>query len=366
MAERLKKKILENEKLVDIVVGPDAYRDIPNLIKILDFDKKRSINVLLSRDETYADISPLRFSSNKVSAFVTIMRGCDNMCTFCVVPFTRGRERSRDPYSILKECHDVYNRGYKEIILLGQNVDSYKWIDFSKKNTKNIKSFTFSKLLELLAISLPKIRIRFSTSNPHDMTQDVLKIINKYENICKHIHLPFQSGSNSILKRMNRKYTKENYLNLIDNIRLIIPECSLSHDVITGFCGETNQDHNETMKLMNYVKYDYGYMFYYSPRPNTIAYRKFNDNVSIVIKKQRLRQIIELQRKHSYYRMLNYLGTNQKILIEGLSKKNTNFFFGRNSQNAVVVFPKNKHYIGETVQVKIKSCTSATLIGEIV
>lgn len=372
MAERLKIKILEEEKLIDFVVGPDAYRDLPNLIESVK-NGRRAINVILSKDETYADISPVRLSGNGVTAFVTITRGCDNMCTFCIVPFTRGRERSRDPNTILAECKNLWDNGYKEVTLLGQNVDSYFWYggglkkDFYKISNTNIKKLIivdFSQLLELVAKTLPGMRIRFSTSNPYDMSEKVLNVIKKYNNICKYIHLPVQSGSTNVLRNMNRKHTREEYCTLIDKIREIIPECTISYDIIVGFCGETEQDHEDTISLMNYVKYDFGYMFSYSMRPGTIAGKKLIDNVPKEIKKKRLQEIIKLQREHSYNRMQRYLGKIENVLIEGTSKKDINHWYGRNSQNTVVVFPKGEYKIGDFVDVKIHHCTSATLIGE--
>lgn len=370
MSERLKYKILENEKLVDIILGPDSYREIINLIEFVK-DGKSGVNTILSRDETYADISPVRISGNGVTAFITITRGCDNMCTFCVVPFTRGRERSRDPNTIIKECKSLYINGYKEIILLGQNVDSYLWYggglkkDFYKiDDLEKSRSIKFDKLLELVAVSVPRMRIRFSTSNPYDMSENVLNVINKYDNICKSIHLPVQSGSNKILKKMNRKHTREEYILLINKIREIIPECSISHDMITGFCDETEEDHNDTLNLMKYIKYDFGYMFAYSERKGTQAQKKLIDNVPQEIKKRRLKEIIYLQREHSYFRMNQYLGKIKKVLIENESKKNSNYWCGRTSQNSVVVFPKGKNKIGDIVSIKILNCTSATLIGK--
>lgn len=363
MAKRLKNKILEDKKLVDIIAGPDSYRDIPRLIQSFIYNKKYTINVLLSREETYADITPLRYNANGVNAFITIMRGCDNMCTFCVVPFTRGRERSRDPQSIINECYDVHNKGYKEVILIGQNVDSYYWNHEFNIFNKYYSNVTFANLLSFIALSLPDLRIRFSTSNPHDMTEDVLFVIKQYDNICKHIHLPVQSGSNKILKKMNRKYTREGYINLIDKIRDIIPDCSISHDIIAGFCGENNRDHLDTLSLMDYVKYNFGFMFSYSSRPNTLAFRSLKDDVPEQLKKQRLMEIIKIQQEHSYFRMSQYLNSWQEVLVEGVSKKSNLFLYGRNSQNSVVVFPRKNYSIGDILQVKINSFTSATLIG---
>ncbi|WGH26739.1 MAG: tRNA (N6-isopentenyl adenosine(37)-C2)-methylthiotransferase MiaB [Candidatus Bostrichicola ureolyticus] len=372
MAKRLKEKFLEEEKLINLVIGPDSYRDIPNLISSVE-DGKNAVNTILSRDETYADINPVHFE-NKITAFITIMRGCDNMCSFCIVPFTRGRERSRDPDTIIKECKLLYNKGYREITLLGQNVDSYIWYNgsgikrdiYKMPNINYNNLIDFAKLIELIAISVPNMRIRFSTSNPHDMSKKVLTIIKKYPNICKNIHLPVQSGSTRILKKMNRKYSREEYIYLIDQIRNIIPECSISHDIITGFCGETEQDHNDTLSLMEYVKYDYGYMFIYSVRPGTIAEKHFKDDVPMDIKKRRLKEIINLQKKHSYFRMQQYIGKIQEVLIEKVSKKDKNYWSGRNSQNVTVVFPKQNSKIGTFVNVKIHNIISSTLIGKII
>ncbi|WGH27746.1 MAG: tRNA (N6-isopentenyl adenosine(37)-C2)-methylthiotransferase MiaB [Candidatus Bostrichicola ureolyticus] len=372
MAKRLKEKFLEEEKLINLVIGPDSYRDIPNLISSVE-DGKNAVNTILSRDETYADINPVHFE-NKITAFITIMRGCDNMCSFCIVPFTRGRERSRDPDTIIKECQLLYNKGYREITLLGQNVDSYIWYNgsgikrdiYKMPNINYNNLIDFAKLIELIAISVPNMRIRFSTSNPHDMSKKVLTIIKKYPNICKNIHLPVQSGSTRILKKMNRKYSREEYIYLIDQIRNIIPECSISHDIITGFCGETEQDHNDTLSLMEYVKYDYGYMFIYSVRPGTIAEKHFKDDVTMDIKKRRLKEIINLQKKHSYFRMQQSIGKIQEVLIEKVSKKDKNYWSGRNSQNVTVVFPKQNSKIGTFVNVKIHNIISSTLIGKII
>ncbi|MDC3348834.1 tRNA (N6-isopentenyl adenosine(37)-C2)-methylthiotransferase MiaB, partial [Flavobacteriaceae bacterium] len=321
MAERLKDKFLDEEKIVDLVVGPDAYKDIPNLLEEIN-EGRNAVNVILSKEETYGDISPVRLSSNGVTAFVSITRGCDNMCTFCVVPFTRGRERSRDPKSILNEIKDLNNSNYKEITLLGQNVDSYLWYGGGlKKDFKNANEFVkktsvdFSKLLKLVAESFPKLRIRFSTSNPQDMSLDVIKTMSTFDNICNYIHLPVQSGSDSILKSMNRQHTRDEYLSLIENIRNIIPDCGVSHDMITGFPNESNEDHKQTLSLMKEVKYDFGYMFKYSERPGTYAAKKFEDNIEESIKKTRLQEIIDLQRAHSHYRTKQYLGKVVEVLI---------------------------------------------------
>ncbi|MGB2087485.1 MAG: tRNA (N6-isopentenyl adenosine(37)-C2)-methylthiotransferase MiaB [Psychroflexus salarius] len=372
MAERLKSKFLEEEKIVDLVVGPDAYKDIPNLLQEVE-DGKNAMNVILSKEETYGDISPVRLQSNGVSAFVSITRGCDNMCTFCVVPFTRGRERSRDPKSILDEVNDLWDKGFKEITLLGQNVDSYLWYGGGLKkdfeNASEIQKATavkFSGLLELVAKAQPKMRIRFSTSNPQDMTLDVIEVMSKYRNICNYIHLPVQSGSDRILKAMNRLHTREEYFTLIDNIRKIIPECGISQDMIAGFPTETEDDHKDTLSLMKYVKYDFGFMFAYSERPGTLAGRKMEDDVPADVKKRRLQEIIALQQEHSLYRTKQHLGKVEEVLIEKESKKSDAHWSGRNSQNTTVVFPKEDYKIGDYVNVKIIDCTSATLIGEAV
>ncbi|WP_243414860.1 tRNA (N6-isopentenyl adenosine(37)-C2)-methylthiotransferase MiaB [Flagellimonas aquimarina] len=372
MAERLKSKFLEEEKIVDMVVGPDAYKDLPNLIQEIN-EGRNAVNVILSKDETYGDVAPVRLNSNGVTAFVSITRGCDNMCTFCVVPFTRGRERSRDPKSILEEVNDLWERGFKEVTLLGQNVDSYLWYggglkkDFEKASEmQKAVSVNFANLLELVARAQPKMRIRFSTSNPQDMTLDVIESMAKYENICDYIHLPVQSGSNRILKAMNRLHTREEYFKLIDNIRKIIPDCAISQDMIAGFPTETEEDHQDTLSLMEYVKYDYGFMFAYSERPGTMAARKLDDDIPEQTKKRRLQEIIEIQRKHSFFRTQQHMGKTEEVLIEGVSKKSDAHWMGRNSQNTVVVFPKENYKVGDFVHVKINECTSATLIGEAV
>ncbi|RIV70546.1 tRNA (N6-isopentenyl adenosine(37)-C2)-methylthiotransferase MiaB [Flagellimonas aequoris] len=372
MAERLKNKFLEEEKIVDMVVGPDAYKDLPNLIQEID-EGRNAVNVILSKDETYGDVAPVRLNSNGVTAFVSITRGCDNMCTFCVVPFTRGRERSRDPQSILEEVNDLWERGFKEVTLLGQNVDSYLWYggglkkDFEKASEiQKATSVNFAKLLEMVAEAQPKMRIRFSTSNPQDMTLDVIESMAKYDNICKYIHLPVQSGSNRILKEMNRLHTREEYFELIDNIRKMIPDCAISQDMITGFPTETEEDHQDTLSLMEYVKYDFGFMFAYSERPGTLAERKMEDDVPEETKKRRLREIIDLQQKHGLFRTQEHVGRVEEVLIEGPSKKSDAHWMGRNSQNTVVVFPKEQYQVGDFVNVKINECTSATLIGEAV
>ena len=370
MAERLKSKFLDEEKIVDLVVGPDAYKDIPNLLGEIN-EGRNAVNVILSKEETYGDISPVRLSSNGVTAFVSITRGCDNMCTFCVVPFTRGRERSRDPKSILEEIQNLKDSNYKEITLLGQNVDSYLWYggglkkDFKKASSLQKKtSIDFAKLLKLVGEAFPEIRIRFSTSNPQDMNLDVIKTMASYPNICNYIHLPVQSGSDSVLKEMNRQHTRKEYLDLIKQIKSLIPNCGISHDMITGFPNETDEDHNQTLSLMKEVKYDFGYMFKYSERPGTFAAKKFEDNVDEEVKKVRLQEIIDLQQSHSKFRTKQYVGKTVEVLIEKESKKSSSHWAGRNEQNTVVVFPKKSHKIGDFVNVKINDCTSATLIGE--
>lgn len=372
MAERLKTKFLEEEHLVDLVVGPDAYRDLPNLLKNTD-DGRNAINVLLSKEETYADISPIRLGGNGVTAFVSITRGCDNMCTFCVVPFTRGRERSRDPHSILKECKELRENGYKEITLLGQNIDSYLWYgggpkkDFLKASElQRATAINFAQLLNMVAEACPEIRIRFSTSNPQDMHEEVLHVMAKHDNICKYIHLPVQSGSTTVLQRMNRQHTREEYINLVDKIREIVPDCAISHDIIAGFCGETEEEHQETLSLMKYAKYDFGYMFAYSERPGTLAHKKMKDDVPTEIKSRRLKEIINLQQELSLERMKTYTNKVHEVLIEGTSKKSKDQWYGRISQNAVVVFTKtDQTKVGDFVNVLVNDCTSATLIGEI-
>jgi tRNA-2-methylthio-N6-dimethylallyladenosine synthase len=372
MAERLKSKFLEEEKIVDLVVGPDAYKDLPNLIAEVE-DGRNAVNVMLSKDETYGDISPVRLNSNGVTAFVSITRGCDNMCTFCVVPFTRGRERSREPQSIIEEVNDLWNKGFKEITLLGQKVDSYLWYggglkkDFEKASElEKATAVNFSKLLELCAEAQPKMRIRFSTSNPQDMTLDVVETMAKYRNICNYIHLPVQSGSNRILKAMNRQHTREEYFELIDNIKRILPDCTISQDMIVGFSTETDQDHQDTLSLMEHVKYSFGYMFAYSERPGTLAERKLEDDIPLAIKKQRLAEIVALQQKHSLYRTQQEVGKIVEVLIEKDSKKSSAHWSGRTQHNTVAVFPKEHYKVGDFVNVKTTDCTSATLIGEAV
>ncbi len=369
MAERLKEKFLDEEKIVDLVVGPDAYKDLPNLLLEVSAGRD-AINVILSKDETYGDISPVRLMSNGITALVSITRGCDNMCTFCVVPFTRGRERSREPQSIMNEIQDLWHKGFKEITLLGQNVDSYLWYGGGLKkdfeNASEMQKATavdFDQLLEMVAVGFPKMRIRFSTSNPQDMHESVLHVIAKYDNICKHIHLPVQSGSNRILKEMNRLHTREEYMNLIDKIKTIIPNNSISQDMIAGFPTETEQDHQDTLSLMEYVKYNFGYMYSYSERPGTLAGRKMKDDVSEETKARRLQEIVDLQQKHSWFRAEEFIGKIVEVLVEKVSKKSTEEFSGRNSQSITVVFPKENYKIGDFVNVKITSCTSGTLKG---
>ncbi len=367
MAERLKSQLLEEEKLVDLVAGPDAYRDLPNLVNEVGTGQK-AVNVLLSREETYAEITPVRLDTNGVSAFISIMRGCDNMCSFCVVPFTRGRERSRDPESIVAEAHDLYNRGYREVTLLGQNVDSYRW-NITKKNEiidAEKETVNFAQLLEKVALVNPGLRIRFSTSHPKDMTDDVLHTMAKYENICEYIHLPVQSGSSDVLHRMNRGYTREWYFDRIDAIRRIMPDCAISTDIIAGFCGETEAEHQDTVSLMQAVKYDFAYMFFYSERPKTLAARKFADDVPEVEKKRRLTEIIDVQMAHSLISNQKAVGKIHKVLVEGDSRRSSEHQCGRNTQNVMCVFPKNGNKSGDYVNVKVTECTAATLLGEIV
>ncbi|MEG2100794.1 MAG: tRNA (N6-isopentenyl adenosine(37)-C2)-methylthiotransferase MiaB [Flavobacterium sp.] len=370
MAERLKSQFLEEEKIVDLVVGPDAYKDLPNLLAEVE-EGRDAINVILSKEETYGDISPVRLMSNGITALVSITRGCDNMCTFCVVPFTRGRERSREPQSIMAEIQDLWNKGFKEITLLGQNVDSYLWYGGGLKkdfvNASEMQKATavdFDQLLEMVAVGFPKMRIRFSTSNPQDMHESILHVIAKYPNICKHIHLPVQSGSNRILKEMNRLHTREEYMALIDKIRAIIPNASISQDMIAGFPTETEQDHQDTMSLMEYVKYNFGYMYSYSERPGTLAGRKMEDDVEEETKARRLQEIVDLQQKHAWFRSEEFVGQVVEVLVEKVSKKSKEEFSGRNSQSITVVFPKESYKIGDFVNVKITSCTSGTLKGE--
>ncbi len=367
MAERLREQLLEQEKLVDLVVGPDAYRDLPNLLDKIDGGQK-AVNVLLSREETYAEITPVRLNSNGVTAFISIMRGCDNMCSFCVVPFTRGRERSRDPESIVGEAKELFEKGYREVTLLGQNVDSYKWNINNKGEILDaqLPTVNFAQLLEKVALVSPDLRVRFSTSHPKDMTDDVLHIMAQYENICKYIHLPVQSGNSEVLKKMNRGYTRGWYLTRIDAIKNIMPECAISTDVIAGFCGETEEQHQETISLMSLVGYDMAYMFKYSERPKTLAERKYEDDVPEETKGRRLTEIIDNQMKQSAICTKKHIGKVQRVLVEGVSKKSEEHLYGRNSQNVVCIFPKNDIAIGDYVDVEMKDCTSITLTGEVV
>ncbi|OQP39902.1 tRNA (N6-isopentenyl adenosine(37)-C2)-methylthiotransferase MiaB [Niastella yeongjuensis] len=370
MAERLKAQFLEEEKLVDMVVGPDAYRSLPALISEAETGQK-AVNVLLSRDETYADISPIRLDSNGVSGFVSIMRGCNNMCSFCVVPFTRGRERSRDPHSIVKECADLFNNGYREVTLLGQNVDSYYWVpEHNSPSTgggRGEAAVTFANLLEMVALVNPLLRVRFSTSHPKDITDDVLFTMAKHENICKYIHLPVQSGSTRVLQLMNRTYTREWYMAKVDRIMEIMPDCGLSSDIITGFCTETEEDHQDTMSIMEHSKYDMSYMFFYSERPGTLAARRYKDDIPEDVKKRRLDEVVKLQNALSHKSNLKDLGKTFKVLIEGNSKRSDKDWMGRTSQNKVIVFPKEQYELnkGHYVMVKVTDCTVATLIGKI-
>lgn len=371
MAERLKEKFLEEEKIVDLVVGPDAYRDLPNLLDEIEAGRD-AVNVILSKEETYADVSPVRLNSNGVTAFVSITRGCDNMCTFCVVPFTRGRERSRDPKSILEEIQSMVDQNFKEITLLGQNVDSFLWFggglkkDFNKASEMaQATAVNFAQLLDMCATQFPKTRFRFATSNPQDISLEVIYTMAKHKNICKYLHLPVQSGSNNMLKAMNRQHTREEYIELIDNIFKIVPEMSLSQDMIVGFCGETEEDHKDTLALMEYVKYDFGFMFAYSERPGTLAAKKMVDDVPFEVKKRRLQEIIDLQQEHALIRTQQHLGKIEEFLIEGTSKKNPNEWKGRNTQNTVAVFPKGNYKLGDFVLLRVEDCTSATLKGTV-
>ena len=372
MAERLKEKLLIEEKIVDLVVGPDSYRDLPNLIDNLKDDKK-VINTILSLEETYEDIIPLRINSNGINAYISIMRGCDNMCSFCVVPFTRGRERSRNPYTIVEEAKDLFRKGYREITLLGQNVDSYKWskkINNKKKLEKNLELkddiISFANLLEMIAKINSDLRIRFSTSHPKDITKDVLEVIKSNENICNYIHLPAQSGNSRILKMMNRTYDRDWYLNKVMDIKNVLGnECGISSDFIAGFCSETEKEHQDTLSLMDKVIYDYSYMFYYSERPGTLAQRKYDDDITLETKKRRLSEIINKQKEHSLKRNNLSIGNRYKVLIEGNSRKSNDYLKGRTSENKVVIFPKRKNSNNLYVDVEIKTCNSATLFGEI-
>jgi len=362
MAERLKSKLLEEEKLVDLVVGPDAYRSLPGLISEAEGGQK-AVNVLLSRDETYADISPVRLDSNGITGFVSIMRGCNNMCSFCVVPFTRGRERSRDAFSIVNECKDLFERGFKEVTLLGQNVDSYYFVDEAKDEL-----VTFANLLEKVALISPLLRIRFSTSHPKDITDEVLHTMAKYENICKYIHLPVQSGSTRILQLMNRTYTREWYKAKVDRIREIMPDCGISSDIISGFCTEEEEDHKDTLDIMEHSRYDMSYMFFYSERPGTLAERRYKDDVPLDVKKRRLQEIVDVQGKLSHASNKKDIGKTFAVLIEGVSKRSDKDWMGRSSQNKVIVFPKEsyEHKKGDYVTVKVTDCTQATLLGQII
>jgi tRNA-2-methylthio-N6-dimethylallyladenosine synthase len=381
MAERLKTKLLEEEKVVDIVAGPDAYRDIPKLVEEAESGQK-AVNVFLSREETYADISPIRLNSNGVTAFVSIMRGCDNMCSFCVVPFTRGRERSRDPHSIVREAQDLFDNGYREVTLLGQNVDSYKWqaseglqngVDINLEtstlpNTQGpLPTVTFANLLEMVAQIHPDLRVRFSTSHPKDITDDVLHTMARYDNICNYIHLPAQSGNSRVLKLMNRTYDRNWYIGKIDRIREILGEdCGISTDMISGFCTETEEEHQDSLSLMDYVHYDYAYMFAYSERPGTLAAKKYTDDIPEDVKKRRLNEIIAKQLEHSAQRNQRHIGQVQRVLIEGPSKRSDDFLCGRNDQNKMVVFPRGNYQKGQYVDVLVTECTSATLRGEVI
>lgn len=382
MAERLKSKFLEEEHLVDIVAGPDSYRDLPQLIEKVEGGQK-AVNVLLSREETYADINPVRLGSNGVTAFISIMRGCDNMCSFCVVPFTRGRERSRDPESILKEACELFENGYREVTLLGQNVDSYLWWGGGQKKElepemvhnalhhllpaeEQSKFTTFADLLELVAGVHPDLRVRFSTSNPRDMTDAVLHVMARHENICNYIHLPVQSGNSRVLDKMNRGYTREDYIQRIESIRQILPDCGLSTDIISGFCSESEEEHRDTLSLMEWAGYDFSYMFKYSERPGTAAEKKFEDDIPEDVKGRRLQEIVDLQQKLSAIKTEQALGKTFRVLVEGTSKKSDQMLFGRNSQNTVVVFPKYNLKPGDYVNVRVDRCTTTTLIGDVV
>lgn len=372
MAERLKEKLLNEEKVVDIVAGPDSYRDLPNLVRSVIDKNEKSVNTILSLEETYENIEPVRINSNGISAFISIMRGCDNMCSFCVVPYTRGRERSRNPDSIIKEAINLYKKGYREVTLLGQNVDSFKWSPTQnnkiklEKESKSEEITYFSDLLEMTAKVSPDLRIRFSTSHPKDITIDVLKVIRKYENVCNYIHLPAQSGNSRILKKMNRTYDREWYLNKIKDIKSIVGDtCAISSDFIAGFCSENEDEHMDTLSLMDNVLYDYSYMYYYSDRPGTLANKKYEDDVPLEIKKKRLSDIVKKQNKHSLIRNESKIDKHYKILVEGYSKKSDEFLRGKTSENKMVVFRKKNNLIGKYVDVKINECNSATLFGEL-
>ncbi len=375
MAERLKEQLLEEEKIVDVVVGPDAYRDLPNLVQTAESGQK-AVNTFLSREETYADISPVRLNSNGVSAFISIMRGCDNMCSFCVVPFTRGRERSRDPHSIVKEAQDLFDQGYKEVTLLGQNVDSYKWsehennkawLEKKEKKGEEVQVVNFANLIERVAKISPDLRVRFSTSHPKDITDEVLHTMKRYDNICKCIHLPAQSGNSRVLDLMNRTYTREWYINRVDAVREILgQECAITSDMIAGFCSETEEEHQETLTLMDYVKYDFSYMFFYSERPGTLAAKKYEDDIPLEVKKRRLQEIINKQQATSLARNKLDLGKIQTVLIEGTSKRSEEQLQGRTTANKVVIFPKEGFEKGQYVNVLIEDCSTATLFGKVV
>ncbi|MFN3917020.1 MAG: tRNA (N6-isopentenyl adenosine(37)-C2)-methylthiotransferase MiaB [Flavobacteriales bacterium] len=368
MAERLKKDLLEEEQLVDLVAGPDAYRDLPNLISEVEGGQK-AVNVLLSREETYADISPVRLDQNGVSAFISIMRGCDNMCSFCVVPFTRGRERSRNPLSIVAEAQELFNKGYREVTLLGQNVDSFRWNMSSKGEVKdsNQPTTNFAQLLEMVALVNPLLRVRFSTSHPKDMTDEVLYTMAKYPNICKYIHLPVQSGNTDILTKMNRGYSREWYMERIASIRRIMPDCAISSDIIAGFCSETEEQHQDTISLMKEAAFDFSYMFFYSERPKTLAERKYEDDVPLEVKKRRLNEIIVVQQELSLASNQRTVGKVFEVLVEGDSKRSEDFLCGRTTQNTMVVFPKEEDIKkSDYVNVLIESCTQATLMGKMV
>lgn len=357
MAERMKEELFKENKSVDIIVGPDSYRDIPKLLNLAESGQKAA-NVILSEEETYSEITPVRLSSNGVSAFISIMRGCENFCSYCVVPYTRGKERSRDYNSIIKEAEDLFSKGYKEITLLGQNVNSYLWENENEK-------INFAKLIEMVAKVSPLLRIRFSTSHPKDISEELIDVIARYNNICKSLHLPIQSGSSRMLKKMNRKYTREDYIGKIDMIKSKIPDISLSTDIIAGFCSETIEDHNDTLSIMEYANYDYAFMFNYSQRPNTLAEKKYEDDVPSEEKTKRLNEIIDLQRKLSLASNKRDIGKEFEILVEGVSKRSKEKLFGRTSQNKVVIFDNKGVSIGNYVNVKIEDCTSATLIGQL-
>jgi tRNA-2-methylthio-N6-dimethylallyladenosine synthase len=367
MAERLKAKLLEEEKLVDLVIGPDAYRTLPALIEEAESGQK-AVNVLLSREETYADIAPVRLNSNGVTAFVSIMRGCNNMCSFCVVPFTRGRERSRDAYSIVAEATELFNQGYREVTLLGQNVDSYYWTNPDALGDAGAEVITFANLLEKVALISPLLRVRFSTSHPKDITDDVLFTMAKYANICNYIHLPVQSGSTRVLQLMNRTYTREWYLAKVNRIKEILPGCGLSTDIIAGFCTETEEDHQDTLSLIDYCRFDLAYMYFYSERPGTLAAKRYTDDVPEDVKKRRLQEIINMHRIHSLESMQRDVNKTFNVLIEGNSKKSDEHWFGRTDHNKVVIFPKANYNLnkGDYVHVKVHECTAGTLLGDVV